>query len=128
MKPSELKALIKIRHSAGITRPLHIEASPGVGKTEIVGQVASDLDIGFMVIHGPLLQAEDYGMPVISKDKENLHFVVSSEKFPLVGSNCPEKGILLIDDMPQADNNIQKILGNLFQEREIHGKKIKKVG
>lgn len=125
MKPSEFKALIMARHKAGIKRPLLVESSPGLGKTQIVAQAAHELKVGFKVIHAPLLQPEDYGLPVISKDKSTVDFVVSYDKFPLVGSNCPEAGIFLIDELSQADNSAQKILANLIQEREIHGKKLK---
>lgn len=126
MRPSDLKALISARFKAGIKRPLHVESSPGVGKTQIAAQAARELGVGFMTIHAPLLQPEDYGFPVISKNKDDVDFVVSKAKFPLEGSDCPETGIFLIDELSQADNSAQKILANLVQEREIHGRRIKK--
>jgi len=126
MKPTELKQLIKMRHENKITRTALIESSPGLGKTQIAEQVAIELGIGFKCIHAPLLQPEDYGLPVISSDKTDVDFLVSSEKFPLEGSNCPDFGIFLIDELSQADNNSQKILANLIQAREIHGKRLKK--
>lgn len=126
MKPSEFKELIKARHKAGIKRPLLVESSPGLGKTQLAAQAAKELNVAFKVIHAPLLQPEDYGLPVISKDKTNVDFVVSFDKFPLEGSDCADTGIFLIDELSQADNSAQKILANLIQEREIHGKKLKK--
>jgi hypothetical protein len=125
MRPSELKTAIADLFKAGFRRALYVTASPGVGKTEIAGQVAKELGIGFKVIHAPLLQPEDYGFPVISTDRKNVDFVVSTEKFPLVGSDCPDTGILLIDELPQSDASAQKILANLFSAREIHGKRLK---
>jgi len=126
MKPSELKALIKSRHVAGLKRAIYMVASPGVGKTQLAAQVASELGIGFKAIHAPLLQPEDYGMPVVTGAKKDiLKFIVSAEKFPLEGSDCPDQGFFLIDEMPQADASAQKILANLIQEREIHGHKLK---
>lgn len=125
MKPNDLKALIVSRFKAGIKRPVYVVSSPGTGKTQICAQVAKELGVGFMAIHAPLLQPEDYGFPVISKDRDNVSFIVSKDKFPIVGSNCPETGIFLIDELPQADNSAQKILANLVQEREIHGQRIK---
>jgi hypothetical protein len=71
------------------------------------------------------MQPEDYGMPVVSADRTDISFVVSSDRFPIVGSDCPDTGILLIDELPQAGNAEQKILANLIQAREIHGKKLK---
>jgi hypothetical protein len=125
MRPSEMKNEIKARIKAEIKRPILIESSPGLGKTQIAAQIAKDLGISFKAIHAPLLQPEDYGFPVISADKKDVDFIVSKEKFPLVDSDCADSGILLIDELSQADNNCQKILRNLIQEREIHGKKLK---
>ena len=126
MKPSEFMNLIVSRFKAGIKRPLIVESSPGLGKTQIAKQAADELGVGFMAIHAPLLQPEDYGFPIISKDKSDVAFVVSKQKFPLEGSDCPETGIFLIDEISQSDNSAQKILANLVQEREIHGQKLKK--
>lgn len=126
MKPSEFKKLVKDIRNCPSKRPLYIEASPGVGKTQIIAQAAKELGIGFKTIHAPLMQPEDYAMPVIyGENKDSLKFVVSRDKFPLETSDCPDNGILLIDELPQADNATQKILANLFQEREIHGQKLK---
>lgn len=125
MRPSDFKALIVARFKAGIKRPILVEGSPGVGKTQLAGQAANELTVAFKAIHAPLLQPEDYGFPVITADRSNVNFVVSKEKFPLEGSDCPDKGILLIDELSQADNSCQKILTNLVHEREIHGQKLK---
>lgn len=125
MKPSFLKTLISVFSTQSRKRPLHVESSPGLGKTQIPFQVAQDLKIGFKVIHAPLLQPEDYGFPVIGADRKSVDFVVSTEKFPIEGADCPEVGIFLIDEIAQADASAQKILANLIQEREIHGKRLK---
>lgn len=125
MKPSELKKLIVSRFQSLIKRPIHVESSPGVGKTQIAFQVATELQVGFKAIHAPLLQPEDYGFPVISADRANVDFIVSTHKFPLEGSNCAERGIFLVDEISQADASAQKILANMLQEREIHGKRLK---
>jgi len=125
MSPSQLKSLIIARFKAGIKRALLVEGPPGLGKTQIPEQVARDLGIGYMIIHTPLLQAEDYGFPVVSADRKDVNFLVSKDKFPIEGSNCPDTGIFTLDEFPQADNSIQKILANVVQEREIHGHKLK---
>lgn len=105
-------------------RPTLIEGSPGLGKTEIVRQVANTMGIGFIHLHAPLMQPEDYGMPVVNADRTGVNFVVPN-RFPMVGHDTPDTGILLIDELPQADNSGQKILANLLQERELHGKRMK---
>lgn len=125
MQPSELKKLIADRFKANIKRPLHVESSPGLGKTQIAAQVAKELGVGFIAIHAPLMQPEDFGFPSISADKLDVNFIVSKSKFPLMTSDCPDSGIFLIDELSQADNSGQKILANLVQEREIHGQRLK---
>lgn len=125
VRPTELVKAISDRFTAGIKRGIYVKSGPGMGKTQIASQVAKALGVAFKAIHAPLLQPEDYGFPVISQDRKTVDFVVSTEKFPIVGADCPEKGIFLIDELPQADASAQKILANLVQEKEIHGKPIK---
>jgi hypothetical protein len=129
MRPTLLIDTLKDRFAAHLAGKLHraayIVGPPGGGKTQTVRQTAKDLGVGFRVIHAPLMQEEDYGMPVVNAARDDIKFVVSSDKFPLVGSDCEETGILLVDEVAQADQGKQKILANLFQEREIHGHAIK---
>lgn len=125
MRPTDLMNLIESRFAAGILRPVHIEGSPGLGKTEIVGQIAARMGVDYKVIHAPLLQPEDYAMPVISADKTDVSFISSKTKFPLERSDCGERGILLIDEIAQADASAQKILRNVILAREIHGQKLR---
>lgn len=108
-------------------RPVLIEGSPGLGKTQLVQQIARDAGdgFGFVQLHAPLMQPEDYGMPVVNATRNGVTFAVP-DKFPMVGNDAhPDQGILLIDELPQADNSGQKILANLIQERELHGRKLK---
>lgn len=125
MRPTLLAATIKARFEAGIKRPIYLRGSPGLGKTQIVSQIADSLGVGFKCIHAPLKQPEDMGMPVVSAKRDSVKFVVPADDFPMVGSDCPDEGIFLIDELPQSENSIQKILANLMQEREIHGQKLK---
>lgn len=114
-----------------IRRPAYIIGPPGCGKTQVVKQVAESLGRlsgrphGHIQVHVPLMQPEDHGMPVISLDRESIKFVVP-DKFPTVGNDTvPEDGTLVLDEMGQGDNSIQKIMANLIQERELHGQKLK---
>ncbi len=131
MRPNDLLTLIKARFTAKILRPLHIEGAPGIGKTTIPRQATRELsietktDVGSMTVHGPLQQPEDFGLPVFSADKTTFDFAVPFAKFPFIGSNCPDSGILTIDDVGQCNAELQKIYRNLILEREIHGKRLK---
>lgn len=125
MKPSRMIVNLMNRFKADVKRPVYIEGSPGLGKSQIPRQVAKELGVGFMIVHSPLLQPEDVGLPAFNENRTNVKFIVPQEKFPLEGAPGPDRGIFLIDEIAQADANIQKILANLVQEREIHGQKIK---
>src|SRR5688500_16906712 len=102
MRPAEMKTLISNRFKANVKRTLYVTSSPGLGKTQIAEQAAQELGVAFMVIHAPLMQPEDYGFPAINSTRDDVDFIVSKSKFPLMGSDCPDTGILLIDELPQA--------------------------
>jgi hypothetical protein len=131
MRPVDLISLVKSRFVGGVQRALHVIGQPGIGKTEIPGQAVKELsvelkeEIGFKVLHTPLMQVEDYGLPIPSQDRTSVNFAVSKDKFPLIDSNCPERGILLLDEINQAKEDQQKVVANLMQAREIHGHKLK---
>lgn len=123
MRPSQvaqtLKSLIEIN------RPVHIEGSPGLGKTQVAQQVTRELGIGIVQMHVPTLQPEDIALPAVTADRTKMEFLVS-KRFPVVGDeNTPERGVIVFDELPQGDNSIQKTLANVIQEREIHGHPLK---
>lgn len=107
-----------------VNRPCLVEGSPGLGKTQLFGQLCEDKGIGFLHKHAPTMQPEDLGLPSTNADKSAINFLVD-EKFPIVGRPGPERGVILIDELPQGDMSIQKTCANMFQEREIHGHKLK---
>lgn len=129
MKPSILMATLAARfeaHRAGkLTRGTMIQGNPGCGKTQITKQVADSLGIGFMSVHAPTMQPEDYGFPIVNAARDSVNFAVPMEKFPFEGSDCPEFGFSMWDEISQCDTPKQTILANLLQEREVHGRKLK---
>lgn len=120
-----LKARVKTHIDGTIIRPTNIIGPPGIGKTAIPKQVAKDLDLGFMSIHGPLMLAEDFGMPRVDQEAQSLEFLVPLHKFPFEGTDCPDTGMIVVDELAQMDAPQQKIIANMFQERELHGRKLK---
>ncbi len=105
-------------------RYTHIEGSPGLGKTAVPRQVCADLGIGLILIHAPTLQPEDLGLPSANADKTRLKFLLT-ERFPVVGDDGPDEGVILIDELPQAANDIQKTMAHLVQEHDLLGHPIK---
>lgn len=127
MRPSLLIETLHARmtsHVKGdVIRPTNIVGIPGIGKTQIVKQAADAIGIGFMTVHGPLMLAEDFGMPRFEGNE--IVFATPGGKFPFVDTDCPETGALVIDELAQMDVPQQKIMANMFQERELHGRKLK---
>jgi len=121
MRPATLKTTIKAMVSTG--KNTYVEGSPGLGKTEIVKQAVMELGNDFHVVfkHAPTMQPEDLALPFRSPDGR-LDFARAGW-LPLAGDYDETKHVVVfIDELPQADNAIQKTLANLMQERESYGK------
>jgi hypothetical protein len=113
-----LSSLIALR------RPVLIEGSPGLGKTRIPQDLAKDMGLEFIQFHAPTLQPEDIALPATNADRTKIDFLVNG-RFPVEGSEHADEGLIVIDELPQGDNSIQKTMANLIQEREIHGRRLK---
>jgi hypothetical protein len=100
-----------------IQRTVCIEGAPGGGKTSIVHQVASELDVPIVEVHMPTMLVEDFGTPEITG--ETMKYKMP-DWFPVQGK-APESGILLFDDRNQASSDLQKVLANICQARTLHG-------
>ena len=122
MRPEAIKNILKAFHS--IHRPMLIQGPPGGGKTQVVQQVAREMRVGFIHMHAPTMQPEDFAILAPNADRTAIEFLINS-RFPVEGSDHPDEGFILIDEAPQGDNSIQKTTANLVQEREIYGKKLK---
>lgn len=126
MKPSVLISTLPALLAAH--RPVMVEGSPGLGKTRIPEQVIQQnpafSEWGLVMKHAPTMQPEDLGLPAITADR-NRHTFTCPDWWPVVGSDGPESGLIVIDEAPQADNSVQKTLANMVQERELHGHKLK---
>jgi hypothetical protein len=101
-----------------IQRTICIEGSPGGGKTTIVHQVAEELGIPCIERHMPTMLVEDFG--ILFPDGDSGLKYKLPEWFPIKGK-APDKGILLFDDRNQANADLQKVLANICQARNLHG-------
>lgn len=101
-----------------IQRTVCIEGAPGGGKTTIVHEVAKELDIPIVERHMPTMLVEDFGI-LFPKENKALEYKLP-DWFPIKGE-APEQGILLFDDRNQAPAELQKVLANICQARNLHG-------
>ena len=98
-------------------RPVIIEGAPGGGKTSIVQQVASELNIGYIEKHyhyvgGGLRCALHYQQATNGTFQYTI-----PDWYPVEGrTDIPDFGILCFDDRNQGDNALQKSMANIMQE------------
>ena len=110
MKPSEL---FEALHALITERvPLHIWGACGVGKSQIVAEVASDLGWQFLDIRAVQLDPVDLrGLPRISADQAEW---VPPKFLPTSG-----KGILFLDEVNLAPPAMQGMAQQLILDRKI---------
>lgn len=125
MRPKTLIPTVKALLSKG--KNIIIEGSPGLGKTVSVKQAVKEMD-GAVVIfkHGPTMQPEDVALPFKDHTTGRLDFARATW-IPLQG-DYPEDTlvVVLIDELPQASNDVQKTIANIMQEREAYGRPLHK--
>lgn len=123
MRPSTLTTTLQALIRRG--RNVMIEGSPGLGKTELTKQAIKSLGPTFHTVfkHGPTMQPEDLALPF--KGANGRLDFLKAGWIPLAGDFDPEHHVVVvIDELAQASNEVQKTLANLMQEREAYGDKL----
>lgn len=112
------------RDTGEVMSPVLALGPPGVGKTQCGRQAAKIANVEFIHIHGPTMPAEDFGVPVPVDG--SLQFVLPLNKFPFVGDDTyGEFGFIWVDELAGMNNDQQKVMANMMQERELHGRNLK---
>jgi hypothetical protein len=121
MRATLLSDTIKAVYRSPSKRSVCIEGPPGGGKTSIVRQLADDLGVAYIERHMPTMLVEDFGVPYPSADGSSLTYKLP-DWFPRKDDpNAPKEGILCFDDRNQAPADLQKVLANIIQARNLHG-------
>jgi hypothetical protein len=106
-----VKDILKIAYRA--RRPVLLEGETGIGKSEIVRQVAAELGIGFLVLDLSLLEPPDLvGLPVLADGRTS--FALPSI-LPRDGA-----GLLLLEELNRAERYIQQPALQLLTARRLH--------
>lgn len=120
MRATTLKQTLKELYTVG--RTVCIEGPPGGGKTTIVQDVATELDRHYIEKHVPTMLVEDFGVPDMMTGNASFGYKLP-EWFPAKGTQYDDGkgGILCLDDRNQANADIQKVIANICQARNLHG-------
>jgi hypothetical protein len=120
MRPTTLSNTIKALYP--LRRTLWIQSKPGTGKSSIAKQTAKELDAHYIELHGPTMLVEDFGIPVPDTDKGTFRYMMPSW-FPCANSEYDDgKPVILnFDDAAQMGADLQKVLANIIQARNLHG-------
>jgi len=114
-----IKAAYKFKLKTGKLTTVFLWGAPGIGKTDIVDQIADELDILMIVFHLSLIDSTDFkGLPFIVEEKikdDNGKTKIrkrSSNALPLIfptsnGDNG-KGGILFLDEMNLAESFVLK--------------------
>jgi hypothetical protein len=106
-----VKEILKIAYRA--RRPALLEGHTGIGKSDVVAQVARELGIGYTVLDLSLLEPPDLvGLPVISDGRTAY---APPRSLPLDGA-----GILMLEELNRADRFIQQPALQLLTARRLH--------
>jgi MoxR-like ATPase len=106
-----VSAVLTLAYRSG--RATLLEGPTGIGKSELVRQVARQLGIGFAVLDLSLLEPPDLvGLPIIS---ENRTQYATPSALPVGGS-----GILLLEELNRADRSVQQPALQLLTARRLH--------
>lgn len=102
---------------AGNRRAVCVEGPPGVGKTSLIQKAAEELGVEYVEVHLPTIPPEDMGIPVPDLET-NTHKHTIPHWWP---KDPNSRGILCFDDRNQASGDMQKVLANICQARNLHG-------
>ncbi|MBN1674741.1 MAG: AAA family ATPase [Kiritimatiellae bacterium] len=106
-----LKAVIGIAYRA--RRPVLLEGPTGIGKSDIIREVAAELGIERIVLDLSLLEPPDLvGLPVMSEGRTTY---APPGILPVGGA-----GILMLEELNRAERYIQQPALQLLTERKLH--------
>jgi hypothetical protein len=103
--------------------PVLLVGAPGIGKSDVVKQVAAKLDYDLIITHPQVSDPTDYkGYPFPSEDKKTATFLPFGDLAKMLAATRPT--IVFLDDIGQSPVAVQAALMQLILAREINGKKI----
>lgn len=127
MNISQAKSFIKEIRTLNDIVPALV-GPKGIGKTEMLKQVAAELGIGYQAVYPSSLQGEDF-MGLLQKDPlTKTTQYLAPDFFPTDNAVAkglfPEEGIFVLEEFNRGDAQTISSLFPLLQERNINGHKL----
>jgi len=108
-----------------ILKAIFFEGPPGIGKTEIIFQMAKRLDYTAIIVHLGTKTIEHFsGLPMFADTSDGRRITVWSIPEIVNLCNTGKKTILFFDDIHLASEVVIKILFEALTDRSIHGVKL----
>jgi len=119
MRPKELKDLLLQTVPAGL--PILIKGAPGVGKSEIVSQVAAELGTELVISHPVVSDPTDFkGLPAVVDG--GAEFLPFGDLKKLI--DAKKQTIAFLDDLGQAPAVVQAAAMQLILARRVNGHRV----
>ena len=98
-------------------RPVYLTSAPGAGKTSVTQQVAEATDRRFVPIHMATMLVEDFGVPDLATSNDTFTYKLPERWNIREG----EPTLICMDDRGQCSTDLQKVVANIIDARELHG-------
>jgi len=111
------------RQETGELSSVFIWGAPGIGKTEILEQLAKKLDVDLLVLHLSQVDPTDFrGVPMVKKiDGRDRTVQVLPEFFPTSNGSNNKGGILFFDELNASDRIVLRAALPLCLDGKIQG-------
>lgn len=113
MKPSEVEQILESILTSYV--PIYLWGPPGIGKSDLIAQIAKKLGMDVIDVRAVLLDPVDLrGLPAINGD-DKVHW----HQPGFLPSDPNSKGILFLDELAQAPTLVQSACLQLVLDRRI---------
>ena len=124
----------RLRISTEKQRPIFLVGAPGIGKTAIVEQIASELNIGFvsyaMTHHTrqsalglPFIEKKEYGGKTYSVSEYTMSEIIASVYEQMEETHC-EMGILFLDEINCVSETLAPMMLQFLQYKTFGRHKV----
>lgn len=102
-----------------------LRGRPGVGKTESIAEFCKRMKISYIDSRVLYFDPTDIkGFPSLDKKAKSFEWLPPAE-FPLEGSDTPDEGIWVMEELPLAAPAVQGALFQVINERRVGQKRVK---